>query len=188
MLNAYLLVSYDSDSGPPWLALAALRYEVKVNNMLTLASQHHMFKYGDIINREAEVRDTWRTRMIREKCSFNDAVEASIESNMWPCSKDLKMMAQRQSCSKEFTNENAARDPPPPQNPKQSSSSNETPAATHKPPPYKGRPARVPPDPTRDFDRWKDKRHTICQKWQQGQCKYSADECNRAHGNFYLRV
>ena len=126
--------------------------------------------------------------MIREKKTFNEAVIATIESGAWPSTKEIKNMASRQMCSRDYVNDASLRNnntPPASPRPQNSSSSNEPPK--NGPPPYKGRPPHVPADPSRDFDRWKDKRHTICLKWKQNQCKYTADECNRAHGERYLR-
>ena len=98
MLNAYLIISYEPESGEPWLELeTAAKYELKVSQMMTLASQHGMQKFTDVVNREFEIRESWRSIMIREKKTFNEAVVASIESAMWPASKELKMMAGRQT-------------------------------------------------------------------------------------------
>ena len=189
MLNAYLMISYEHDG--KWISLETINlYETKVKTMVTTHAYHGGWCRDYIVEKELEIRSEWKKKMINEGLDFNSAVQRTVEMDIWPTEKMIQYESQRMQLGKNASSNQyhpAALNQPKPSGEFNSGGPAVAPRrpSTASDLTYNGRP------PYRQHDdrwwRWENKRHEICQKWQQSTCKYSAQDCNRAHGKEFLQ-
>ena len=184
------MISYEQPGKEKWLSLEhALLYELKVNTMTQTQGHHGNWCLKYIIEKELEIRKGWKKKMIQDGDDFDTAVKNTIQMNIWPTEREIINESKRSMISKNATQNhpNGPNGPPAPSGPFEGGGTPDrrpsTPAFDTV---YRGRPSWRQND-NRPF-RWVNKRHEICLKWQDGSCKYSATECNRAHGKEYLIV
>ena len=191
MINAYLMVSYEHEG--KWITLeTATLYETKVRTMVTTHAQHGGWCGEYIVDKEFEIRQEWKKKMINEGLDLNTAVMKVLEMEIWPTEKMIQFESQRMAAGKNASNlqnhpGNGALNPPKPSGEFSSGGPNVSPRrpSTGSTTTYNGRPSYRQND--NRWWRWENKRHEICKKWQENTCKYSAQDCNRAHGKEYLQ-
>ena len=189
LMNAYLMVSYEHEG--KWLDIQTCSlYETKVKTMFTTSGQHGGWCMTYLNEKETEIRQEWKKKMVHDGLDFNSAVAQTVQMDIWPTEKDIIYEGQRVQVSQKATinHPGLSADPKP-----SGEFSSGGPAPPKRPsvlmtPPgqftFQGRPS-YKSDDSRPW-RWQNKRHEICMKWENGECKYPDADCNRAHGPLYL--
>ena len=86
MLNAYLMVSYEHEG--KWITLeTATLYETKVRTMVTTHAHHGGWCGEYIVDKEFEIRQEWKKKMINEGLDLNSAVQKVVEMDYGPQKK-----------------------------------------------------------------------------------------------------
>ena len=157
--------------------------------MLAVSAHHGGICTTYLVDKEQEIRQEWKKKMIHEGLDFNNAVAQTVTMDIWPTEKSIQYEAERIQTGTKTALPSAIPEPKPsgefssggPAPPKSRPS---VPIALPGQFHYHGRPS-YKSDDGRAY-RWADKRHEICLNWQNGRCKYPDQDCNRAHGPMYL--
>ena len=90
LLNAYLMLSYESDTEHLLSVKTALIYEMKVRTLMNIDDINLGYARKEIQTAEATVRNNWYNKMKTENSSFDEIVMESIDSSTFPDRKEVR--------------------------------------------------------------------------------------------------
>ena len=193
LLNAYLMISYEDDSGSFISITTAPGYEPLVRTLCNIDELNSGLARRPIQETETQVRQNWFTKLRTTDESFNSIVYNSIDSITFPTRKEVSQWVTQ---AKTETRKNDSWEPPNVAKLREQAKTaswsgweDSAPVENLKKDKGKGngkggktvRPDVTPQGKEPGRLRWTDRKDSWCKNHFYGTCRYLNGTCNRAH-------